>query len=423
MNENGFFSNLQHRVREARSNSQSFMADPVDQAGRAAERQVSLDLCKRLTGTGWEFRDNVRVPDPTQRRQRELDFVITSPEEVIIVELKNWSGQIEFGKAESVIQHRRFEKGQEDHGPLFTDLIERVEVMHLHHCSKGREPVAIRGYVVFFNDNLHVSEEIAKRGDVLTYAKLLSFMPPLEEEPSILKRILLAVMRFFGAKQKKQDKPEPIEPTAGIIGFRETVAELGSWDVIDLYGGGYVIGDIQVPIAGSATESAEVLDRMFVRSIEMKVDRNILYALFREPEACSKVMRWDGSYLARAINANFPIRIRPAGTKEVIEYQARNVVHLSFGYKRRPCFTYTYNELCEGMLMVGKVRGSKDIGIFVDIGLLGGDGRPRDVLAPARGRQTAMRVPPLGARVLVRIKKLVKDGERVFVEILEPLPA
>jgi hypothetical protein len=416
----GFLFRLRNRVREANLNSESFNADPADQAGRAAERRVCLDLSRRLTGTGWEFRDNVRVPDPTQRRQRELDFVITSPEEVIIVELKNWSGRIAFGNDEAVIQHRRFEKGEENHGALFADLQERVDVLGLHHCSKGRRPVAIRGYVVFFNDKLEVSEEIAQRADVLTYVKLLSFMPPLEEEPSILRRILLAIMKFFGAKQAMKNKPEPAVPTTGIIGFRETLAELGSWDIVDLYGGGYVIGDIQAPIATSNVEPSDVLDRKLVHSLEMDVDRSMLRAVFFEPEACANITKWDGTSQVRRINSSLRIRIRPAGEKEVKEYQARNVVRLSFGYKRRPSFTYAYEELCEGMLMVGKVRGTKDFGVFVDIGLRGADGQPRDVLAPSHGRQTARRVPPLGARVLVRVEKLVKATGRVFVEILEP---
>lgn len=400
-------------------NSESFKADPADAAGRAAERRVSMDLTKRLTNTGWEFRDNVRVPDPTQRRQRELDFVITSPEEVIIIELKNWSGRIEFGNDESVIQHRRYEKGEENHGPLFADLQERVEVMRLHHCSKGREPVTIRGFVVFFNDNLEVSEEIVQRADVLTYAKLLNFMPPLEEEPSFLRRILLAIMKFFGAQQKTSSKREPAVPSTGIIGFRETVAELGSWDIIDLYGGGYVIGDIQES-AASGNAEVDMLDRLLVRSLEMDIDRSFFFALFREPAACVQITKWDGCSQAREIVSGLPIRIRPAGSKEVAEYQVRNIVRLWFGYKRRPCFSYSYDELCEGMLVIGKVRGLKDFGVFVDIGLRGDDGQPRDVLASSRGRLIAKRVPPLGTRVLVRIEKLVKATERVFVEILEP---
>lgn len=419
MTQDGFFCRLRNRVREANLNSESFTADAADLAGRAAERQVSMDLSERLAGTGWEFRDNVRVPDPTQRRHRELDFVITSPEEVIVVELKNWSGRIELGTDGSVIQHRRFDNGEQNHGALFADLAERVEVLHLYHRSKEREAVKIRGYVIFFNDNLEVPESLTKREDVLTYATLLNFMPPADKEPSLLRRILLAIMKLFGAKLKPGYTREPSIPSTSIKAFRETVAELGGWDVIDLYGGGYVIGDIQA----STTPGFELLNRMDTRSLKLDVDRSVVLALFSEPTASVQITNWDGTISSRSVRTSLPIKVRPAGSKDIKEYQVRNIVRLSFGYKRRPCFRYTYDELFEGMLIVGKVCGSKDIGVFVDIGLSGKDGRPRDVFAPAERRDTAKRVLPLGSRVLVRIKMIARATERVFVQIIEPQPA
>ena len=426
MSNDSFFSRLHSRIHEANQNSESFITDAADEAGRAAEHEVSLDLTKRLTGTGWEFCDNVRVPDPTRRRQRELDFVITSPTEGIIVELKNWSGRLEMADDGAVIQHRRYNKGPENHGNLFSDLNERVEVLHLHHCSRGRLPIQIRGYVIFFNDNLEIPEVIAQRKDVLTYTKLLSFMPPTIEEPSLLKRILLAIMRFFGAKSEDKEQPAPALPSDRVVSFRETLAELGSWDVLDLYGGGYVFGDIQTPLALGLQDPSYAFDRVQTRTLDVDVvDRSVLLALFRDPAPCAtaRVTRWDGVCQAVNIRTNFPIKVRPAGEKAVAEYQIRNVLRLTFGYMKRPRFTLTYDDLSEGMLLVGKVGRTKDFGTFIDIGLRGKNGQPRDVLAPARGHSTASRVPPFGARVLVRIEKLVEATERVFVALEVPQTA
>lgn len=124
-------STLAERLAAALKHQRAFDDDPTRQAGREAERQAGEALAVRLAGTGWQIHAGRRVPDPETRQRREIDFVITSPTEAIVVELKNWSGTVRM-EGREVVQERRGQLGVVRHGPLFDDptraIVERRKV-------------------------------------------------------------------------------------------------------------------------------------------------------------------------------------------------------------------------------------------------------------------------------------------------------
>lgn len=426
-----FFGNLGKRLSEASKNSESFQKDDAEHAGRVAEYVVRQELSERMDGTGWELRDNIRVPDPASRHRREIDFVITTPDRGIVVELKNWTGDVLLSDGGHVIQRRRYGKEPIDHGPLFEDLRERVETLRLHHASFGREGVIIDAFVVFYDErgNLKLDESVASRPDVVTYEKLLKAVPSQAAESSLLKRVLLGLMVIFGFGSAECGATQT-KPSKAIASFRETLADLGSWDVLALNGGRVVFGDILPETGGSLPVlKSDLFDRRKTVAILFEVDRSRMLALFREPDdfAVAKAQGADGSVTNWQIKTNTEIFVHPAGQAEPEAFEVRNLLRIEYGYREKPRYTFDFGDLQLGKLMVGKVKGLHHVGIFVDIGLRDENGKSKDALIPTKTLDEVSAVLrgmlKKGARVLVRIENLSERNRRVFLAPVDASPA
>ncbi|QMI49896.1 nuclease-related domain-containing protein [Burkholderia sp. MBR-1] len=405
------------RIKEANKNSAAYYHDPRDTSlrGHEAEQEVCNQLAPRLIGTGWELVNGVRVPDPTARRRRELDFVITSPSEALVLEMKNWTGEVGLDEDGNVVQINR--NGEKiNAGNLFNDVEERTEILRLHHSSTGRAPVKLRHFVVFYDPygNLYLRDDIANRGDVLRFDALSKLMPAGEEP--FLRRLLHALLRFFGFEPERVNAPAP---SPEILAFRQSLAELGGWDVLVLNGGLTLCGDI-LSIAGSRPDRAEyaAFNRARMAHLEFDVDRSLVASIFRAPSPDAKVngTARDGSVTTTSVPTAAEVTFHRSGDKKPSHYEVRNLQSAQFGYLAKPKTTYRYEDFSVGMTVVGKVAAINDKGTFIDIGYRELAGKPRH----ARAKSTRPGTLTVGQRVLARIIRLIEDGNRVSVEVLEP---
>lgn len=420
------FSGIWRRLDEAKKNGEIFPLDGDSDAGRAAEETVERELAQRMAGTGWQLRSNVRVPDAPARRRREIDFVITSPDRVIVLELKNWSGEVALDDYGSLLQHRRYERGTVNHGKLFDDVQERAEVLRMHHLSRGGVPVKVDALVVFFDEygNLDLHADVAARPDVVTYEKLMEAMPSEGPESSFLERILLGVLTLLGydtpEKEQRSDKPSD-----NIASFRQTIAVLGTWDVLVLHGGRRCYGDLlNVEEVDAPTVQEQLLNRITTSAVSFHVDRSRWLAVVREPDAfaTAKAEGRDGQATAWQVGTSTPIVFHSPKQVKPIRYEVRNVERLEYGYTEKPKLIDRFDDMSVGMTLVGKVSGSRADGIFVNIGWREA-GKPRDAWIPA----SALAQMPLAtrdvlrkdARVLVRIERLLEREQRVFLTLID----
>lgn len=426
----GLIGNLGKRLREAAKNSETFPNDDAEHAGRVAEYVVRHELSERMAGTGWELRDNIRVPDPASRRRREIDFVITALDRAIVVELKHWSGEVLVTPEGNVIQNRRYGKGPIVHGPLFSDLKDKAETLRLHNASFGRKHVPIDTFVVFYDGkgNLRLDASVAKRPDVVTYDKLLKAMPSQESEPSLLKRVLLGLMSLFGFDQADPANKRSM-PTDAIASFRETLADLGSWDVLAMNGGRLLVGDILSETGGSQPALRNGLfDRRKTVSISLEVDRSRLLALFRDPDeyAMAKARGSDGTVGDWRIRTDTAVFFHPAGQADPEAFEVRNLLGMEYGYREKPRYAFGFADLETGMLMVGKVKGLHQVGVFIDICFRDEEGRSKDALVSRKAMDEAAESLRekfrKGARVLVRIDGLSERNHRVFLAPVDASP-
>ncbi|WP_437917542.1 hypothetical protein WME73_08960 [Sorangium sp. So ce302] len=273
-----------------------------------------------------------------------------------------------------------------------------------------------------------VPPTVASRDDVLTYRQILEYMPPEQHEPSLLSRILQAILKFFGYKPVSGGYAAPTPASAEISAFRDTLAGLGSWDVVELNGGRVIFGDILGP--AGAPRPVDVFDRAGVERIECSIDRpGWITALFREPRCTAElaVLRRDGRRSTASVPVDVSLRVLPAGQRDPVSYELRNMTNIEFGYRERPQFEYVLRDLVGGMRIVGRVSRVYQRGVFVDIGLRDGQNAPRDALALPSSfsakydAQRAARWFPVGKRVVVRVDDVIEEGTRVRVTILEEL--
>lgn len=321
-------STLAERLAMAREHQRTFDDDPTRRAGREAERAAGEALAARLQRTGWQIHAGRRVPDPATRQRRELDFVITTPTEAVVVELKNWSGTVRM-QGRDVVQERRGQQGVVDHGPLFEDLAERARVLLKHHTALGRPACPIRSLVVFHNPRVRLARDVASRRDVVAFEALLGDMPA---GASGLDSTLHAVFRFLGFTTNTPRSGSP-----SIHALRGTLDELGTWDVVRIHGGRAVLGDV---MDRHDRHFAHALgpgaDRAHVRRIEMEVGRSLVAAIFRAPPRRAHIFLRDGTMRVQDVPRDGALRIQPAGSRTRETIALHHVTSLEFGYSMYP---------------------------------------------------------------------------------------
>lgn len=312
----------------AREHQRTFEDDPTHRAGREAERKAGEMLATRLMGTGWQIHAGRRVPDPGTRQRRELDFVITTPTEAVVVELKNWSGTVSM-QGREVVQERRGQQGVVGHGPLFDDLAERTRVLLRYHTSMGRPSCPMRSLVAFHNHRIKLARNVASRNDVVAFEALVGNMPT---GASGLDSALHAIFRILGFATNA-----PQKCSSSILSLRNTLDELGTWDLVQLHGGRAVLGDVMdrhdrqfVHALGSGA------DRAHVRRIEMEVGRSILAALFRPPPRRACIFLRDGTMRVQDVPSDGVLRVQSAGSRDRETIALHHVTSIDFGYEMYP---------------------------------------------------------------------------------------
>ena len=143
-------------------------------------------------------------------------MVITTPDVGVVVELKNWAGAVTL-EGDRLIQRRPPPRPPVDHGPVFRDLEYKVKLLAAYHAEKGRPSVDLQPLVVFYNHRIRMPDALRARPDVTTFVQLQEELPRSDEG----------------------------EPTPELRALRQTLDELGGWDVVTLHGGRALFGDVR----------------------------------------------------------------------------------------------------------------------------------------------------------------------------------
>ncbi len=294
-------------------------------AGRAAELQVASLLEERLRNSAYQYFPGVRVP--SKKRRHEIDFVITTPEEIWVVELKNWSGFVNVDGSR-VIQHRSHGRGVVDHGNLLGGLRrkERALKSYLRRSIGSSASVPNTWIVlVFCNNNIAFAEELFEVDD-MDIVRLPEFLSALPAPPAQHGSFWGGLTRLFG-KASNDDDPARL-PTAkdSIVAANKELARLGTWDLLALHGGRIISGDI-VDISKPVLD-----DRDRFQRLRIDAPRSI-FNLFRS-ELHLHVTATDRGGTKHRYELDFDqkVRFHAAGQPKPTTFSLRDVVAISFGY-------------------------------------------------------------------------------------------
>ena len=275
-------------------------------AGRAAELGAAALLEERCGHHGFEYLTGVRVP---RRKGRfEIDFVITTPDEIWAVELKNWSGFVGLDGGR-VIQHRAGGRGVVDHGDLIGLMARKQRALERYLAERVDEPPEVWSVLVFANSSVALADDLKAQDDLdlVTLPELMSALPP----------------PHYGKGLKGVDDTF-IKPS--IRQARRALAEIGTWDLVALHGGRILTGDV----VGCSVE--ELYDRRRFRQLRVEAPRSF-FQLFRR-DLCVQVTARERDGERRRLEFGFDeaLEFHPAGQRSTTTVALRDVVAVSYGY-------------------------------------------------------------------------------------------
>lgn len=287
---------LAARLAEVRRRHLRFPPDARSDAGHGAEYAAAARLRERLRRTGWQIHHGLRVPGRGGGR-REIDFVLTTPDFGLVIELKSWIGEVRL-EGDRLIQSRPPPRPPVDHGPVLGQLAHKSDLLARHHAEQGRPPVALRSLLVFFDHRVRLAPPLAGRDDVTTLPALLAALPQRDSTPV----------------------------SEGIRALRATLDDLGGWDLVALYGGRVLFGDVvEIPSA----------DRARHATLEVMADRSRLRALFASPRIRGRLhARGRAAAEVVALDPDAEVVVRPAGRRESERFALRHVLRVELS--RRP---------------------------------------------------------------------------------------
>ena len=292
--------NLNDRFEIVWRNKQRSFPVPKVSVGRAAELQVASLLDERVVHSSYDYVAGPRVPG--RKRRHEIDFVITTPNEIWLVELKNWSGFVGLDGGH-VIQHRSGGRGVVDHGRLISDLRRKERALRNYLRPRVREVPTTWTVLVFYNRSVALSEELVATDDmdVVRLPEFMSALPPPDSKN--------------------------LEPVSDAIKeVRPLLAALGSWDLMALHGGQIVSGDL----VGISVD--ELQDRDRFERLRTDVPRSILNIFRKKLQLTVRATERSGAECEFDLGFDETVRFHCAGQPRPEQFSLRDVEAIKFGY-------------------------------------------------------------------------------------------
>lgn len=293
--------------------------------GRAAELRVAALLEERLGGTAYEYFPGLRVP--RGKRRHEIDFVITTPKEIWVVEIKNWSGFVNVDGSR-VIQHRSHGRGVIDHGNLLAGMRRKEGALkdYLRRTMDASVDMPPTWSVlVFCNKNLGISEELfaVDDMDVVRLPEFLSALPaPPADYGSFFGGLSNLVGR--GADEKEQKRLPVVDES--IEASKAALADLGTWDLLAMHGGQIISGDL-IDIS-----APELEDRVRFQRIRVEAPRSLLELFRRDLHLQVTATERSGTQRNYELGFEEEVRFHAAGQPKPSTFSLRDVAAIAFGY-------------------------------------------------------------------------------------------
>lgn len=323
------------RFQQIRKNRQRFEADAAQHAGSEAERVLGQKMLSIIDGTSCRLWMNRRIPVGTRRS--EIDAILSLGDRLWLVELKNWSGAL-FVHDGRLIQRRRYDGGEIDHGPLVVLMAERQEALARWCVQQGGRDFVVEPFVVFANPRLeiHPSAQEALGSLLVSEAVFLQHLQSVvnsyRDVPALSSVTARGWPRLFSLF--RGTKTADSRGVSELSSVERAVDVLSTWDTLELHGGREVSGDI---LRGTPLEDGQrrvsLADRRRLWGYEVEVPRSYWQVFRSSAEAKVRLHGRSQDYGWFPLPEDASIRFQAAGAAEPEDVPLRHVVRVRFGSK------------------------------------------------------------------------------------------
>jgi hypothetical protein len=219
----------------------------------------------------------IRIPDPDRHRgSGEVDVIAITDRAVILLEVKNWGGDVHL-QDNDLVQQRLLDKG-EPPKPVIGKLRDKVRMLQRCSLSIDRiEMLEVLPIVVLANPNGNLSDEVLAHPEVSTVADL----------PAKIEALLATREPASDEEIARQDA---------------MLRRFGTWDVLTFDGGQRHTGDFiddDFPKGWTRADHS---------AVEIAVEGGLLSTLFRGPRLSVTFHRRDGSKVTENMTPGLTVR-------------------------------------------------------------------------------------------------------------------
>ena len=372
-----------------------------DEGERLALETVERLIRRRAAALGCRCYPALRVPRPGGGGKYEIDLLVASPFGVAGLEVKHWGGEVELVRSGTWLQLARHGDSREYDDPLAL-VREKMLAVHKYLLTQNvAVPIeALPSAVVLTNPRLKLGPRLAQTRGAGTTGRAGGVPDPVGQS---------AGFRLLGGPGPAAGSGPDSPPALPRLRRGDRALDrLPTWDLIGLYGGKVIKGDIAN--VGIALTQGRHLTRRDAGMVQFHLPRSWLFGWFATP--CVSWTDAHGAPHSEPLQLGATVTIRPAGHRNDVVIPVEHILAVRFGYRdhayaqaaKPPLESYK-----PGTVYQGTVAGVQDFGIFVNL-----DGH-RDGLVhisklPGRGLAAFQRGQPVTVRV-VRTEVPRRQGE------------
>jgi|GEM_PF-5448740 hypothetical protein len=289
-----------------------FLPDSRDQAGTLGEKLALAEVERvidNLSGMARVYR-SIRIPKSQHLGKFEIDLLVVTEEAVLVLEVKHWSGRLRCKRGQWEQERNGERKPLQD--PLILNQEKRQAI---------DQWLATRG--------IKVPSQLWFAGLVLTHPHV-RLETDLSNHPHVwlLSQVRSEIMKLCAPPKRVwwHLRSKGSVPVQDLV---EALDLLPTWDRLRLHGGRVVRGDLEAFVI-RIKPTGHIL-RAAVASAHILMPRSRFLGLFFAPSILIK--DWDGRTRLDRVDAESFLRLRLAGTKDILEVPLLHVRSLTLGWK------------------------------------------------------------------------------------------
>ncbi|WP_310428660.1 nuclease-related domain-containing protein [Chamaesiphon sp. VAR_48_metabat_135_sub] len=238
-----------HKIRK--TNLSPIEEDGGILAGREAEDKLRVIVSENYSFRGCHSFAAKRLPDPRNRRRREIDLIVVTAKRLYVIECKNWGGSLTISiDRDRWIQKTSTGRTIEHENVLSLNTLKmKLLVEYLRNRGISIEPDRVCQKLILMNKSLRITSGlIAKNLDVITPDRLEEYLAKENNKLKPHEQLFSSAIGLLLDEELKGKVLDGLEiERVGGQNHDQIIEEIGkiaTWDKIFLHGTKILTGDI-----------------------------------------------------------------------------------------------------------------------------------------------------------------------------------